>query len=55
MIGMLKRNLLEVMLLEESFTRFRAARADGASAPGRVEQAACVPAWTDHRERTNLR
>ena len=40
MIGMLKRNLLEVMLLEESFTRFRAARADGASAPGRVEHAA---------------
>ena len=33
MIGMLKRNLLEVMLLEESFTRFRAARADGAAPP----------------------
>jgi len=31
---MLKRNLLEVMLLEESFTRFRAARtaADGPAA-----------------------
>jgi hypothetical protein len=40
MIGMLKRNLLEVMLLEESFTRFRAARADGATAPGRVVYAA---------------
>ena len=34
MLGMLKRNLLEVMLLEESFTRFRAQRSDHQRSPG---------------------
>ena len=34
MLGMLKRNLLEVMLLEESFTRFRAQRPDHQRSPG---------------------